>query len=389
MGSACSLIGLHRLLAEIMRLPTTTAARTLQTGGLSLLLASQCLLGVAPPGCAETATLPPPPAAVQQQNAEVAAISLEQARQLGALIEMKALPDAEASALKKSSLTNSQLMDKGALKVLKSGQDYAARGADPETQTLDMQVLRQAEGRFSLLIDELAPSFAGGYANRANVRVAMKDYAGAADDYAMALRLAPVSEDAWVNWLNRGSTLVALGQPAQALPDMQRAVELSKAAQAAGANQAEKLTLLGRGSALHALGRWEAAAADYGAVVNKEPGDVQPYWLRYGLELFELGRTQEALGIVRRVAAKFSVEPECQLALYTATSAAGGERGAAEALRLWSVTPKDVREAASTFDYAKRQWPPSATDAAKAFLSGVAAADATPTAAATAATPAA
>lgn len=365
-----------------MRLPvrTTTAAatRALQSGGLSLLLASQCLLGVAPPGCAETATLPPP-----ATTATVAPISLEQARQLSALAEMKALPDSELSALKKSSLTNSQLMDKGALKVLKSGQEYASKGADPDTQTLDMQVLRQAEGRFSLLIDELAPSFAGGYANRANVRVAMKDYAGAADDYGMALRLAPVGEDVWVNWLNRGSTLVALGQPGQALPDLQRAVELSKAAQAAGANQAEKLTLLARGSALHGLGRWEAAAADYGAVVNKEPGDVQPYWLRYGLELFELGRTQEALGIVRRVAAKFSVEPECQLALYTATAAAGGERGAAEALRLWNVTPKDVREAASAFDYAKRQWPPSATVAAKAFLGGVAAGDATASVAAT------
>ena len=40
-----------------------------------------------------------------------------------------------------------QLKDKGALKILKSGQDYAERGADPETQMLDPAVLRQAEGR--------------------------------------------------------------------------------------------------------------------------------------------------------------------------------------------------------------------------------------------------
>ena len=39
-----------------------------------------------------------------------------------------------------------QLKDKGALKILKSGQDYAERGADPETQMLDPAVLRQAEG---------------------------------------------------------------------------------------------------------------------------------------------------------------------------------------------------------------------------------------------------
>ena len=98
---------------------------------------------------------------------------------------------------------------------------------------------------------------------------------------------------------------------------------------------------------------------------------VQPFWLRYGLELFQLGQPQEALGIVRRVAAKFDIEPECQLALYTITTAVNGERGAAEALRLWNVAPSTVKERTVAIDFADRGWPPAAANAARAFLMGV------------------
>jgi len=214
-----------------MLLPTTR----LQSAGVSLLLASGCWLGVVPPGLADP---PAEPAAVSAPASTL--MTLEQVRTISALQEMGSLPSEEKTALRRVSLENSQLKDKGALKVLKSGQEYAARGADPETQTLDVEVLRKAEERFNLLVEDLAPSFSGGYANRANVRVALKDYAGAVEDYEMALRLSPLSDDAWVNWLNRGSTLIALGQPERALPDLQRSVELSKAAVASGANQAEQ-----------------------------------------------------------------------------------------------------------------------------------------------------
>lgn len=346
-----------------MRLPRSPLqARCLQTG-VSLLLASQCFLG-ALPGFAEPVALAGAPAAVEQlastspaaaapapgsasQSALQGLMTLEQARQLSALQDMGSIPSDEKVALRKVSVANSQLKDKGALKILKSGQDYAERGADPETQMLDPAVLRQAEGRFTLLIDELAPTFAGGYANRANVRVALKDYTGAAADYEAALRLSPLADDAWVNWLNRGSVLLAAGEAERALPDLQRAVELSKAAKAQGANQAEKLTLLARGGAQHELGRYQLAAGDYGAVVVMDPNKVEPFWLRYGLELYQLGQPQEGLGYIRRVAAKFDIEPESQLALYTATASAGGERGATEALRLWTVAPASVKEAAA------------------------------------------
>ena len=216
-----------------MRLPRSPLeTRCLQTG-VSLLLASQCFIG-ALPGFAEPVALAGAPAAVEQlasssqaampsaaaapapgssatQSALQGLMSLEQARQLSALQDMGSLPSEQKVALRKVSVTNSQLLDKGALRVLKTGQEYAERGADPETQTLDPAVLRKAEGRFTLLIEELAPTFAGGYSNRANVRVALKDYAGAVADYEVALRLSPLADDAWVNWLNRGSTLLAAG----------------------------------------------------------------------------------------------------------------------------------------------------------------------------------
>ena len=190
-----------------MRLPRSPLqARCLQTG-VSLLLASQCFLG-ALPGFAEPVALTGAPAAVEQltstsQSAPAAAapapgsasqsalqglMTLEQARQLSALQDMGSIPSDEKVALRKVSVANSQvpathsprachaylpcaslhllcvctrpvlphvptlafcsqLKDKGALKILKSGQDYAERGADPETQMLDPAVLRQAEGR--------------------------------------------------------------------------------------------------------------------------------------------------------------------------------------------------------------------------------------------------
>merc|ERR1719310_809715 len=162
--------------------PTPSLARYLQQTGVSLLLASHCLFANVPHGCAD-----PPPVAIETLTSErpltelpgpaalQGLMSLEQVREVSALQEMGSLPNDDKVALRKISQVNSQLKDKGALKVLKVGQEIAARGADPETQMLDVDTLRQAEGRFTLLIEELAPTFAGGYSNRANVRVALKE----------------------------------------------------------------------------------------------------------------------------------------------------------------------------------------------------------------------
>lgn len=162
--------------------------------------------------------------------------------------------------------------------------------------------------------------------------------------------------------LNRGSTLLASGRQAEALADMERAVVGSKG---------DKLALLGRGGAYHALGRWGEAAADYGAVVKKSPADVQPFWLRYALELYEVGQRQEALGIARRLSAKFDIEPECTLAVCSLLWRDGADAGREEALRRYRLAPLTTKQRMAAIDPASKEWTPTGVIAAREFLSAV------------------
>ena len=220
--------------------------------------------------------------------------------------------------LQKLSDQNSKLPDKAAQRVFDAGLEFASRGADEETQQLNKDALARAENRFTLLIDELAPNYYGGYTNRANVRVAVgkcgaatalepapcarssplltcpsaerarparRSYAGAVADYEAALRLAPLSKDVWITRLNLGNTQLAMGQADEALVNLQRSYELSRAPGARADQGKTDYTLLGRASAYHALGRYGEAAADYAAVVAKAPTDIQPFWLHYSLEV--------------------------------------------------------------------------------------------------------
>ena len=254
---------------------------------------------------------------------------------------------------------NSKLQDKAARRVYDSGLELADKGADRETQFVDDSLLRKAEERFALLIDELAPNYYGAYANRANVRVARGNYVGAVADYEAALRLAPLAKDAWITYLNLGATLIAADRAPEALDNMERAVRMSKD---------DRLALLGRGNAYHALGKWGAAAADHGAALEKNPSDIQPFWIRYALELFEAReRRPEALGIIRRVAAKYDLEPEAQLAACSMLWDGGNELEQQEALRRWNYAPLTTRRSMATLDVRSKQWPPTALLAANNF----------------------
>ena len=254
---------------------------------------------------------------------------------------------------------NSKLQDKAARRVYDSGLELADKGADRETQFVDDSLLRKAEERFALLIDELAPNYYGAYANRANVRVARGNYVGAVADYEAALRLAPLAKDAWITYLNLGATLIAADRAPEALDNMERAVRMSKD---------DRLALLGRGNAYHALGKWDAAAADHGAALEKNPSDIQPFWIRYALELYEAReRRPEALGIIRRVVAKYDLEPEGQLAACSMLWDGGNELEQQEALRRWNYAPLATRRSMATIDVRSKQWPPTALLAANNF----------------------
>lgn len=66
--------------------------------------------------------------------------------------------------LKRQSDANTKLPGdaKAAKRVLDQGLELATRGADEETQSRDDTVLANAEAKFTLLIEDLAPNFAYG-----------------------------------------------------------------------------------------------------------------------------------------------------------------------------------------------------------------------------------
>ena len=59
----------------------------------------------------------------------------------------------------------------------------------------------------------------------------------------------------------------------------------------------------------------------------QEPTKPEPFWLRYALELWQIDRRPEALGIARRVANKFDLEPEAALAVSSMLYADGVQVG--------------------------------------------------------------
>jgi len=247
---------------------------------------------------------------------------------------------------------------KTAKKIFDQGLELASKAVDEEIQVQNDKMLENAEGKFSLLIDELAPEYAYGYTNRANVRVARGNLLGAIADYGRALELAPLAKDAWVTQLNLGSTLLAIERPSDALRYLQRSVDLSKG---------DRYTLLGRSACYDALGQYEAAVGDYAAVLEKYPGDVQPWWLRYSLDLAEVGRRPEAVGLARRLAAKFDIEPETTLSVCSLLWRDGTETDREEALRRWKFVPQVTKDKMLAFDVAKSKWPPRAVAAAAQF----------------------
>lgn len=76
---------------------------------------------------------------------------------------------------------------------------------------------------------------------------------------------------------------------------------------------------------------------------------------------------QEAFGVVRRVSAKFDLEPEVLQATTAMLWSSDGEANKAEAANRWRTAPVEVRKKALAYDLASRQWPPKASEAARQF----------------------
>ncbi|CAN0076404.1 unnamed protein product [Ascophyllum nodosum] len=205
-----------------------------------------------------------------------------------------------------------------------------------------------------------APGYVYGWSNRGNVLIAEGDLKGAISDYNRALELADglSMPDKWIIYLNRGTSLLALGENDRALADLDQAGKLNKAK--------DLYILANRAQAYERKGDWRAALRDYEGAVNTQPGNVQPWWIRYSLVLFEEGRDFDSLAFLRRLQSKFEGTGEVQAAV-TAVEFARGDFGAAE--RAWRGINMVDQRMYRTKSYLQDQlkWPPRIIESLEAF----------------------
>ena len=101
--------------------------------------------------------------------------------------------------------------------------------------------------------------------NRGVIRMIHKDYSGAEDDFNAAIALDPSQSDAW---LNKGFLRLRTGDGSEALPFLERALELRARRPA--------LAYFARGIAHEQAGDLRAAYADLRRARNLEPGWSMP-----------------------------------------------------------------------------------------------------------------
>lgn len=237
---------------------------------------------------------------------------------------------------------NSRVPDGLASRLLKSGTERAEEGD-----------LAAALREYTKLVD-VAPDFSGGFSNRANVLVGLKRYEEALGDYDRAMELAPLSMDAPTLLLNRGVTRSVMGNRQGALADFNAGLTIDRF---------NLLLLANKGRVCVQLGRYDEAVAAYGAVVNRKPNDVQPFWLDYGLLKLEMELPLEALGILKRVAVQYTTVDDAHAALAVALAARGDELGA-EAEWAQIKQPDEWRKRRLVEE---RFWPPRAVAALESF----------------------
>lgn len=197
------------------------------------------------------------------------------------------------------------------------------------------------------------PDFAPAYSNRGNIFAAQKKFDQAITEYDRSLELAPLDNDSWVVFVNRGVTKLARGDdPYIALADLNIANEL---------RAGNDIILSNRAGVWEVMGKWDNAIRDYQAALQSN--DVQPFWERYGLVLFQRNKSNEALSILKRVATRFDVSD-----VHAAMAVIYFDKGdIAEAETQWSLVDRPRLFESKKFLVSERKWPPRAVEAMENF----------------------
>ena len=118
------------------------------------------------------------------------------------------------------------------------------------------------------------------------------DFAKADEAWTRAIAIAPTNAAAWSN---RGTKRLQAGRWADARDDLERSVELSPDPDAP-----DPLTLNNLGNAEGALGRWDAAMANY-LEASKDREMESIALANFALAKFQVGEVEDALKTTRRI----------------------------------------------------------------------------------------
>lgn len=250
------------------------------------------------------------------------------------------LTSAEKSQLKQYSREHTRAAGKVAQKFSLARRQEASGQTDAAQQSYDEIIAADS-------------SFAPAYSNRGNLLAAKKFYDQAISDYDRSLQLAPLDSDSWVVYVNRGCTKLARGDdPRNALADINLADEL---------NSRNAVVLANRAGVWEMMAKWDSAIRDYQTALNSN--DVQPFWNRYALVLFQRGKGDEALAILKRVAARFDAAD-----VHAAMALIYYDRGdIASAETQWTMVDRPRLFESREFLEGTRKWPPRALDAMDNF----------------------
>lgn len=196
----------------------------------------------------------------------------------------------------------------------------------------------------------IAPGYAYAWSNKGNAYIALGEFENGLDSYKRAIELLPSKTgDAWLVYLNKATTEMALDQMDNAIRDLDEARNIH--------GQPDVLLFANKALALERKGQYASAMENYEFAVLTKPKDVQPWWLRYSFVLFQQQQDIKSMEIMRKCAAKFARVDEIKAALATLVFAYGDTN---EAERIWSeVTGQgQIKYRDETFLRETLRWPP-------------------------------